>query len=119
MARHAGTGFLAIGNQGESESSAPLLRFVNEEVTAITRLVEDATVLLDEEATETNVRNQLGDKSIIHFACHAEMNPAYPMYSGLILRKDEENDGRLQVHELFTLHLDADLVVLSLSLIHI
>jgi CHAT domain-containing protein len=41
------------------------------------------------------------------------MNSAYPLYSGLLLSSSEKQDGELDVHELFTMDLNAYLVVLS------
>jgi len=51
---------------------------------------------------------------IIHFACHGEFNDKQRMQSGLLLSKDKDNDGCLQVHEIFGLDLrNANLVTLS------
>jgi CHAT domain-containing protein len=36
-----------------------------------------------------------------------------PLFSGLELEKDQEDNGRLEVHEILGLRLDADLVTLS------
>ena len=65
-------------------------------------------------ATETRARLQSNTPDVIHFASHGEFNERQPMQSGLLLSKDGQNDGRLQVHELFGLNLkNANLVTLS------
>ena len=51
-----------------------------------------------------------------HFATHGEFNDRQPLQSGLLLAKDEENDGYFQVHEIFGMDLrNANLVTLIAS----
>lgn len=64
---------------------------------------EPATLLLNEEATETNVKTQLSSSGVFHFEGHADLHPNRPMQSALILREDIDNDGRLEVEELFSI----------------
>ncbi|NIN68236.1 MAG: CHAT domain-containing protein, partial [Anaerolineae bacterium] len=46
--------------------------------------------------------------------CYNSYNPHNPLYSAIALAPDEENDGRLEVHEIYGLDLaNTDLVVLS------
>jgi CHAT domain-containing protein/Flp pilus assembly protein TadD len=97
-------------------------------------------LFLGDQATEENVKaTSLADYRYIHFATHGLLNENRPPYSGLILSlasevsapqgdaqkspaagaKPAENiraeleDGLLQVYEVFSLKLNADLVVLS------
>jgi CHAT domain-containing protein len=65
-------------------------------------------------ATETLAKKKASEFNIIHFASHGEFNDRQPLQSGLLLAKDDENDGYLQVHEIFGLDLkNANLVTLS------
>jgi len=51
---------------------------------------------------------------VLHFACHGEFNDRQPMQSGLLLAEAGDEDGRLQVHEIFGLNLaGTNLVALS------
>lgn len=52
---------------------------------------------------------------IIHFACHGLLDEEFPLRSAIVLSLDEskEEDGFLQVREIYNLRLSADLVVLS------
>ncbi len=52
---------------------------------------------------------------VIHFACHAFSDENYPLRSSLVLstEADKEEDGYLQVSEMYRMRLSADLVVLS------
>ncbi len=54
-----------------------------------------------------------GDYDVIHFATHGFFNKANPLFSGVQLEPDTQNDGRLEVYEILGLHLRAQLVTLS------
>ena len=51
----------------------------------------------------------------MHLAAHDVYNPHNPLFGAIQLAKDEENDGRLEVHEISSPDLTGktDLVVLS------
>jgi len=64
--------------------------------------------------TETAAKKKVSSFNIVHFATHGEFNDRQPLQSGLLLAKDEENDGYFQVHEIFGMDLkNANLVTLS------
>lgn len=90
-----------------------------QEVNGIAKLYEpdEVTLYLRQAATEENVKgsSDLGTARRIHFATHGVMSERQPQYSGLVLTLDEDpqEDGLLQVYEIFNLKLNADLVVLS------
>jgi CHAT domain-containing protein len=52
---------------------------------------------------------------IVHFACHALVDPAQPIRSALVLSSDPSagDDGFLQARELYSRRLEANLVILS------
>jgi CHAT domain-containing protein len=54
-----------------------------------------------------------GDYDVIHFATHGFFNKTNPLFSGVQLEPDAQNDGRLEVYEILGLHLRAQLVTLS------
>jgi tetratricopeptide (TPR) repeat protein/CHAT domain-containing protein len=72
-------------------------------------------VYLGAQATESAVkRERLSKYRRIHFATHGLIDEQVPARSGLILSaSDGEEDGILQMNEIFDLELDAELVVLS------
>lgn len=72
-----------------------------------------ATVMVGPKATETWFKHTAGDYDVIHFATHGFFNKANPLFSGVQLEPDAENDGRLEVYEILGLHLRAQLVTLS------
>lgn len=61
--------------------------------------------------------DELGLYSIIHFATHSVINSEHPEMSGIVLsmvdERGEERNGFLQLHDIYSLRLSADLVVLS------
>jgi len=84
------------------------------EVKNISRFFPKKEVYVKEKATEGIAKEKASGPDVIHFACHGEFNDRQPLQSGLLLAKDKDNDGYLQVHEIFGLDLkNANLVTLS------
>lgn len=75
-----------------------------------------ASILLGAQATEKGFREQAAGHGVLHLGTHAEMNPIAPMYSRLVLSKDDDTastDGYLHAYELYELDLRAQLAVLT------
>jgi CHAT domain-containing protein/tetratricopeptide (TPR) repeat protein len=76
----------------------------------------DATLYLGAEANEENVKRAGAlHAERLHFATHGFVDERHPELSALVLSNvaGSEEDGVLQVREIFNLDLDADLIVLS------
>jgi CHAT domain-containing protein len=60
---------------------------------------------------------ELGKYKVVHFATHGLLDDKHPELSGIVLsmvnEKGEPQDGFLQLHDIYNLHLPVDLVVLS------
>lgn len=67
------------------------------------------------QATEREFKQKAGNYDIIHIATHGIVDDAFPMNSKLVLAKDKngEEDGYLNVYELYAMELHAELAVLS------
>lgn len=66
------------------------------------------------EASEEALSAQVGAAGAVHLAAHGSFNPAAPLFSRLWLAPGADDDGHLNVHEVYGLDLQqADLVVLS------
>jgi CHAT domain-containing protein len=90
------------------------LPFALEEAKRVAKMfAPDADLVVDRSATETRFKDSAGTYQVIHLATHAFFNKTNPVFSGLQLEPDAENDGRLEVHEIFQLNLKARLVTLS------
>lgn len=81
-----------------------------EEVTSISELMpaDNVLVFLGDQATEDRLTTLRQPTRWYHFAVHGLLDQSHPALSGLVLA-----DGELQVHEIYDLELDAELVVLS------
>jgi CHAT domain-containing protein len=88
----------------------------DEEVRALGRLygATRSKVYTGAEASEDRVKAEAAQARILHFATHATLDNASPMYSYLALaRGDKNEDGLLEAWELMRMDLHADLAVLS------
>ncbi len=96
------------------------LPFSREEAEAIATLAGKTALMkaTDFQATRTVATSgELARFRILHFATHGLLNSERPELSGLVLSLVDEHgksqDGFLRMHEIYNLHLPADLVVLS------
>jgi CHAT domain-containing protein len=82
---------------------------------------KDSLILTGDEASEYRIKEKYAPYAdILHFSCHGSFNGAYPLYSALILASDQNDDGGLEVHEIFQLKLKpAYLVTLSACETHL
>jgi CHAT domain-containing protein/Tfp pilus assembly protein PilF len=84
------------------------------EVASVERLAgQDVRVLTGRAATEEAFRRDAPTRRVLHLATYGVLNKQNPLFSFVALAPGGEDDGRLEVHEVFGLDLAADLVVLS------
>lgn len=84
------------------------------EVTAIGRIHRaQARVLIGASASERALRALAADHDVIHLATYGVLNKHNPLFSFVELGAGGGEDGRLEVHEVFSLALRARLLVLS------
>jgi len=104
---------LAFGNPdlGDERLNLP---HAEEEVKMIKEIYPETALYMKNKATKEKLKKLSGDYNIIHFASHGELNPENPLFSSIRLAKDKDEDGRLEVHEIFNLNLEnTSLVTLS------
>jgi len=103
---------LALGNPdlGDFNYDLPLAEM---EANAIRWDFPEVDVLTREKATESWLKEHIGEYQIIHIASHGEFDPVNPLFSSLKLTKDETADGNFEVNEVFSLKINADIVTLS------
>ena len=68
---------------------------------------------MDDAASESAFRAIAPTKSIVHIASYGVLNKHNPLFSFVELARKGNEDGRLEVHEVFGLTLNARLLVLS------
>jgi CHAT domain-containing protein len=110
-----------IGNP-ETNGRLPTLLHATNEATSIASLL-DASAYTGAEASETQLRDNISGASVVHLAAHGEYNVFNQYYSAIHLAQPlssqdeallENEDGHLEVHEIYGLDLrSAELVVLS------
>jgi CHAT domain-containing protein len=103
---------LAIGNPDLGDPSLSL-PFAEREARTLRWDFPSVTILTREKATESWVREHIGDFGIIHLASHGEFDPVNPLFSAIRLAPDKRSDGKLLAEDIFGLTIRADLVVLS------
>lgn len=96
------------------------LYFTEEEARAIAHITADLAprITTGFAATRDAVLDpRLKDYRILHFATHGDLNDEQPELSALVFsrfdRQRRPQSGYLRLHDLYTLELNADLVVLS------
>lgn len=110
---------LALANS--QLSHAKVLPYTIQEAQAIQRYYAryyDADVYIShtnsKQATETRFKTFAGEYDIVHLTAHGQLEAEAPLFSSISLTPDEDNDGRVEVHELYDLNLErTKLVVLS------
>ena len=115
--------WLALGDRPASRAGAGVLALAprpdalpasREEVAVIARAMGAATqVLVGETATEAAFRRAAPAQRVLHLATYGVLNKRNPLFSFVELAPGDGHDGRLEVHEVFGLRLQAELVVLS------
>ncbi|MGD2245083.1 MAG: CHAT domain-containing protein [Candidatus Aminicenantes bacterium] len=74
------------------------------------------SVLLGKEANEEALKKlPLEEYRVIHFACHGVLDERLPFRSALVLSrgKNTKEDGFLQVREIYSMRMNAEMIVLS------
>ena len=87
---------------------------VKDEVKMISRQI-DGEVFTDEEATESNFKQNAEFFDILHLAMHTIIDNRDPMYSNLAFTQDVDaiEDGFLNTYEIYNMHFNARMAVLS------
>jgi CHAT domain-containing protein/tetratricopeptide (TPR) repeat protein len=107
-ADRAGTGLLALAPRPDALPAS------RDEVNAVARSEgSNARVLVGGAATIDAFRREAPSRRVIHLATLGVLNKANPLFSFVQLAPAGNDDGRLEVHDVFGLRLNAELVVLS------
>jgi CHAT domain-containing protein len=103
---------LAFGNPdlGDPEKN---LEFAELEAMEVKAAYPESSVYIRKEATEEKSKTLSANHDILHFATHAKLNEDDPLSSAVLLAREDREDGRLEVREIFGMDLKANLVVLS------
>jgi CHAT domain-containing protein len=108
----SGLKILAFGNPDLEDETLDLHRAV-EEVETIRKRIGNTTVLLNKQASETNVEEMMAGYDVLHFAVRGQFDPDEPLRSGLLLTPDSGKDGILTALDIFRLHYSGRAVLLT------
>lgn len=110
--RRSDARLLAFGNPnlGDPHRELP---FAEQEVKRIAALYPRSMLLIKDQATERKLKGLSSRFDIIHLAAHAELRRNDPLSSAILLSRQGQEDGRLEIKEVLQMSLKADLVVLS------
>jgi CHAT domain-containing protein len=104
---------LILGNAPSGAQASQSAQDSDGEAQTVATLLKSAPIL-GAAATEAALRDQASQAGIIHLAMHSQLDPADPLASSIALAPGGQEDGQLQVRELYGLNLQAaNLVVLS------
>ena len=109
----------ANGN-GETTASFPRLRFSRREAQRLAAMVDEDQRLLAlsfDASRQTVTSPEMALYRNVHFATHGVLDGTRPELSGVVLslvdRDGQPQEGFLRLHDIYNLHLNANLVVLS------
>ncbi len=103
---------LAVGNP-DLGNAAWDLPFSAHEVQSIKWNFPQTTIMTRADATEDQVVAQIDRFGIVHLASHGQFDAANPLRSAIKLARGPQQDGNLNVADVFGLDMHADLVFLS------
>ncbi len=109
--QHGGNNLFALA-QSQAEGLPKLVK-ASDEVRVIAEIF-NTQALIDSAATESAFKARASTFNLIHLAAHGQLNSYNPLFSRIFLAPDGDNDGSLEVHEIYRLDLtNVDLVFLS------
>jgi CHAT domain-containing protein len=104
---------LIFGDPQTENPDLPRLNFAVQEASLVADLF-GVEPYIGEEASEVILKSEVGKAEMLHLAVHGGFKPGAPLFSRLWLSPGGEEDGRLNIYEVYGLDLDrTDLVVLS------
>ncbi len=104
---------MGIGYSGEAENLPPL-SFYADELYGIQDNVPNVELFLDDQATESQLKN-ITDVDVIHMAAHGRFDSLNPLASYIALSPGGDDDGLLEVREVYQLSLQDRNPLITLS----
>lgn len=102
------TSFAALGNPDKSLPKA------TKEVKNLSTIVSNATLYVEDQATEAAAKNSLENFKYVHFATHGVLDYTDFQKSFLLFKQIDQEDGQLTIREINGLNISGcDLVTLS------
>lgn len=110
-------GVRLVSRQRDALARLPLTRGEAESIVRLAGAEETLAALDFDASLDAVTGGALAGYRYVHFATHGVVDSTHPELSGIVLslvdEKGEPRDGFLRLHDIYTLRLPADLVVLS------
>ncbi len=90
----------------------PDLKFAVEESKSVTEIFAGESKIEDK-ANETEFKKIAPKANHLHISTHAIAEPEMPLFSRMLLKSTQDDDGNLTVREIFELGIDAELVTIA------
>ena len=115
---------ISAANRGQARAPVPprearLFAVANASVAEATLEVQQIAAMyggrarIDDGAREQSVKEAAPRYDILHFATHGVFDDNAPLSSHLVFTRGGRDDGRLEAREMMSMHLGAQLIVLS------
>lgn len=108
---HSGTKKMVSFGINHTEN-LPDLKFAVEESKAVAEIFA-GEAKVETQATETEFKNSISKTTHLHLATHAVAEAEMPLFSRLLLKSAEKDDGNLMVREIFEIGIETDLVTIA------
>ena len=108
-----GSRFMGMALSDVSVGNNAGLPGTGDELKKILPLFPDNISAFGLQSTETFAKKNSGNYNFLHFATHGSYNYRQPLYSFLLFPPAGDDDGKLNVYEVFEMNLNAKLVTLS------
>jgi CHAT domain-containing protein len=108
-----GSKFMGMALSDVSVGNNAGLPGTEDELKKILPLFPDNISAFGKQSTETFAKEHAASYNFLHFATHGTYNYRQPLYSCLLFPPTDDDDGRLNVFEVFEMNLNAKLVTLS------
>lgn len=109
----AGSGFMGMALSDISVGNNVGLPGTEDELKKILPLFANNISTFGVQSTESFAKKNAGGYNFIHFATHGSYNYRQPLYSYLLFPPSDDDDGRLNVYEVFEMNINTKLVTLS------
>jgi CHAT domain-containing protein len=109
----SGTTFMGMALSDVSVGNNVGLPGTEDELKKILPLFSENISTFGIQSTESFAKKNIGNFNFIHFATHGSYNYRQPLYSCLLFPPSDDDDGRLNVYEVFEMNINSKLVTLS------